>query len=136
MEPGHPERQKSSRIILQARDPRWLHAYWKIGPPKTGRFILRVYEVEADTVTGLWPDWDSGLRAIRWFDVEINLQSGDWAVGLDSSGRTWIAELGIQSPNGFFTALVRSNVARTPPEGPSDWVAQQAASAGSSWLIR
>ncbi len=137
-------------IVLQTRDPRWLHAYWELRPEtvETGMrrlgesagsasWILRVYEEGSSR----WPHhlpyppevdlskkWGpSAPRQVEgWFDVEFGPGSTDWHFQAQPD-REWSVEIGLKDRNGRFVPLARSNWARTPPEGPSD-------AGPSSWL--
>lgn len=103
-------------IVLQPRDPRWLHAYWELTPAHVAQgraklgaeegaavWILRVYEEESP----------------RWFDVDLSPGASDWTLQVESD-RTWLVEIGLRALSGRFVPLARSNRVRTPPDRPSE----------------
>ncbi len=101
-------------IVLQVRDPLWLYAYWELRPAtlkksrvrltagsQPARLILRVYEEGTP----------------RWFDIEPTVESDEWAIQARPDA-AWSVEIGLRTPRGTFAALAKSNVVRTPPDGP------------------
>ena len=104
-------------IVVQPRDPWWLHSYWELMPAALERgrarlgdeardahMVLRVYEEDTP----------------RWFDVPLTHDARDWAIPVDPPDRAWTVEIGLKGPRGTFVALARSNTVRTPPDRPSD----------------
>ncbi|MBI4352699.1 MAG: DUF4912 domain-containing protein [Candidatus Omnitrophica bacterium] len=118
-----PSRYHEDKLVLLARDPWWIFAYWEITPAREsevirqvqeegagdGRKVLRVYDVTGKTL----PAFHS------FFDIETNPFADNWYVDVGKPDREWVAELGIRS-GGRFWMLVRSNVVRTPRYGVSD----------------
>jgi len=121
------------RMILQVRDPRWLHTYWetreqtiqglknKLGEDfYRGRKILRVYDVTSIIF--------NGSNANRFFDIPINDFANSWYIDTAGPGRAWCVDLGLMLPDGRFIMILRSNVVQTPLDGPS-WVTDE------EWMI-
>ncbi len=121
------------KIILQVRDPRWLHAYWELRDQtvqdlknKLGqdfyqaKKVLRVYDVTNIIF--------NGSNANRFFDIQINNFANSWYVDTDGPGRSWCVDLGLMLANGSFITILRSNVVQTPLDGPS-WVTDE------EWMI-
>jgi hypothetical protein len=121
------------KIILQVRDPRWLHSYWELGDQviqdlksKLGdsfyraKKVLRVYDV-----TGIIFD---GTNANRFFDVQINDFANSWYLDTAGPGRAWCVDLGLMLADGRFITILRSNVVQTPLDGPSEVTDEE-------WLI-
>jgi hypothetical protein len=112
------------KIILQVRDPRWLHAYWelreatiqglksKLGNDFYGaKKVLRVYDVTNIIF--------NGSNANRFFDLQINDFANSWYVDTVGPGRAWCVDLGLILADGRFITILRSNVVQTPLDGPS-----------------
>ncbi|MCM8795668.1 MAG: DUF4912 domain-containing protein [Candidatus Omnitrophica bacterium] len=112
------------RIVLQVRDPWWIHAYWELKESTLERLrnelkdefyqarrVLRIYDVS-------FINFD-GKNAHRFFDVEINTYANNWYIDTASPGRSWCVDLGLRLPDGRFVTVIRSNVVTTPIEGPS-----------------
>ena len=119
-----PSCYDQDRIILQVRDPRWLHSYWEIRDRTSGglksrlgddfyraKKVLRVYDV-----TNIIFD---GTNANRFFDIQINDFANSWYVDTDGPGRAWCVDLGLMLADGRFITILRSNVVQTPLDGPS-----------------
>ncbi|MDP2927779.1 MAG: DUF4912 domain-containing protein [Candidatus Omnitrophota bacterium] len=121
------------KIILQVRDPRWLHAYWELRDEtiqglkgKLGddfyraKKVLRVYDVTNIIF--------NGSNANRFFDIQINDFANSWYVDTAGPGRAWCVDLGLMLADGRFTTILRSNAVQTPLDGPS-WVTDE------EWMI-
>ena len=94
---------KANLIVLQPRDPWWIHAYWELTPDAGAQRILRIYEEETS----------------RSFDIPLIPGANDWAIQVRPD-QAWVVEIGSRGTHGRFTALARSNSVRTPPDRPSD----------------
>ena len=121
------------KIILQVRDPWWIHAYWEIqagtfeklknelrGDFYKAKHILRVYDVSYIIF--------DGTNAHRFFDIQINEHANNWYIDTGGPGRSWCVDLGLLLPDGRCITIVRSNTVTTPIEGPS-WVTDE------EWMI-
>ncbi|RJP29722.1 MAG: DUF4912 domain-containing protein [Candidatus Omnitrophota bacterium] len=122
------------KMVLQVRDPWWLHAYWEITEPTWSHFksklgadkvasaklLLRAYDV-----TGI--DFD-GKNANRYFDIDINRNANNWYVDTGSDGRSWCVDIGLMLGDGRFITILRSNFVTTPLAGPS-WITDE------EWMI-
>jgi len=119
-------------IVLQVRDPRWVHSYWEIIGPTYDRLksqlgntfyaakkMLRVYDVTEVTF--------DGTNAHRFYDIEV-FEATSWYVDLNGAGRSWCVDIGLLLPDGRFITIARSNVVRMPLEGPS-WITDE------EWMI-
>jgi len=144
---SHPEDSRSARpaleelpyqydqdkIILQVRDPRWIHAYWEIRNQTIdglksslrddfyrSRRVLRVYDITNINF--------NGNNANSFFDIQINEFANSWYIDTNGPGRSWCVDLGLMLPDGRFITILRSNVVQTPLDGPS-WVTDE------EWMI-
>jgi hypothetical protein len=112
------------KIVLQVRDPWWLHSYWEIRGDTIDRIrqevgdafygaqrTLRVYDVSYIVF--------DGSNANRFFDLAINHDANSWYIDTGGPGRSWCVDYGLKFPDGRFITIVRSNVVMTPLEGPS-----------------
>ena len=128
-----PEQYGQDKIVLQVRDPRWIHAYWEISAQAYERLnnefkdelyrakrILRVYDVSQIIF--------DGKNAHRFFDIQINEGASNWYIDTPGPGRSWCVDLGLLLTDGRFIMLVRSNTVSTPIEGPS-WITDE------EWMI-
>jgi len=128
-----PYQYDQDKIVLQVRDPWWIHAYWEIRQSTLERLrnelkdefyrakrTLRVYDVGHIIF--------NGTNAHRSFDIQINEQANNWYIDTAGPGRSWCADLGLLLPDGGFITIVRSNTVHTPIEGPS-WITDE------EWMI-
>ena len=115
-----------NKIVVLARDPWWIFAYWEIGrdkeeeaigrirssgdsPPKS---ILRVYDVTNINF--------NAKNARSFLDIELNGIATNWYINVNLPERTWIVDIGIVTNKGDFHTLARSNVIKTSRFGMSD----------------
>ncbi|MDD5356007.1 MAG: DUF4912 domain-containing protein, partial [Candidatus Omnitrophica bacterium] len=118
-----PDNYNEDKIILQVRDPWWLHSYWEVTQSTKDRlkysfgekyhqadWILRVYDVSFIIF--------NGNNAHRYFDIGVGYDSNNWYINV-SSGSSFCVELGLRLKDGTFITIVRSNTVTTPSDGPS-----------------
>jgi hypothetical protein len=121
------------KIVLQVRDPRWLHAYWEVthatyqglqnrlgGSFHGAKRVLRVYDISQIIF--------DGTNAHRFFDIEVGPDANNWYIDTAGPGRSWCVDFGLRLPNGEFITIVRSNTVHTPLDGPS-WITDE------EWMI-
>jgi hypothetical protein len=120
-----PERYGETRIVLQVRDPFWMHAYWEIAECTAAdlarelgdeihrsRLTLRVSDVtgvELGTV-------DSARHA----SIHVHPFADNWYINACEPDRSYCVDLGLTLASGAFRLIARSNVVRTPRVGPSE----------------
>ena len=120
-----PDKYGKERLVLMARDPRWIYAYWEVARDRyqelrerrlsewgLSRPVLRMYDL---TEPSPWS---------RHFDVDLADEAEDWYVRVDRPRHNFVAELGRVFPDGF-VALVRSNEVCLPPEAASMEVSEE-----------
>jgi hypothetical protein len=120
-------------LVLQVRDPWWLHAYWELHDGAIARlraqlkdafnsaaWCLRVYDVTDIRF--------NGSNANRFFDIRIPDFARNWYIDTAGPGRSWCVELGLLLSDGRFIMVLRSNVVQTPLDGPS-WITDE------EWMI-
>ena len=119
-----PASYNLDRIVLQVRDPHWLHTYWelktqtieglkaKLGDKfNRARRVLRVYDVTNIVF--------NGSNANRFFDIVVNDFASSWYINAAGPGCFWCVDLGLMLADGTFITILRSNVVQTPLDGPS-----------------
>lgn len=121
------------KLILQVRDPWWIHAYWELGHQSIERlknelkddfykakYVLRVYDISHIVF--------NGRNAHRFFDIQINEHANNWYIDTGGPGRSWCMDLGLLLSGGKFITILRSNTVTTPLDGPS-WITDE------EWMI-
>ena len=124
-----PQRYDKDVIVLQVRDPWWLHTYWDVCSgtwqrlkDEFGRFldtakkVLRAYDVSYINF--------NGSNAHRYFDLEVPHNADNWYIDTAGPGRSWCVDFGLRLEDGRFITILRSNVVTTPLDGPS-WVTDE-----------
>lgn len=120
------------KIVLQVRDPHWIHAYWEVTfqtldnlKARLGsafgeiKRILRVYDISHIIF--------NGTNAHRYFDLEIAPETNNWYINT-APGRSWCVDIGLKLASGEFMMIARSNTVQTPLDGPS-WITDE------EWMI-
>jgi hypothetical protein len=128
-----PGQYGKDKMVLQVRDPWWLHCYWEITTHTweklkerlkeifySAKRVLRVYDVSHVIF--------SGKNAHRFFDIEVNQEANSWYIDAAGPGRSWCVDYGLKLPNGEFITILRSNTVTTPLDGPS-WITDE------EWMI-
>jgi len=125
-EPQLPHNYGVDRMVLMARDPHWLYAYWEITATKQEAFkssygpaawssshpVLRVYDVTGVAF--------NGANANRYVDIQVDEYVDNWHIQVEEPDRSFCVDLGRMFPDGRFVTLLRSNIVTTPRASLSD----------------
>lgn len=114
-----------NKIVLMIRDPWTVFAYWEIHPDVEAG-VLR--EIEARGLKKIYSvlrvyDVTAGLDQAKLLPVqeyELRDWADKWYIHFDSTGRTWICDIGILCEGGEYFPLARSNAVTTPRHSMSD----------------
>ncbi len=119
-----PEKYYEDKIILQVRDPWWVHTYWEVRD-STIHDIMRRYENKFSGARAILRVYDisyiifNGDNAHRSFDIDINFEIKNWYIDVAEPGRSWCIDIGFLLKDGTFVRIARSNAVTTPNDGPS-----------------
>lgn len=125
-----PESYGETRVMLLPVEPYLVHAYWEFscrqilcldeeqgkikhrvnGDQKHTQPILRCYDVSDQAA-----DWKNDAP---YFDVNIDLATGNCYVPLFKAGKSYMVELGFKTRDGHFFAAAQSNTVETPRVEP------------------
>lgn len=115
-----------NRIVLLARDPWWIFAYWEIRKDKE-EDVVRKMESCGDTPAGsvlrVYDVTDisfNGSNAHSFFDIELKGLASSWYINVGLPDKSWVVDIGMVSKKGKFYLLARSNTIKTPRFGMSD----------------
>lgn len=114
-----PQSYGKTESFLLPKDPNWMFLFWEIVNETyetikdvkgnhifdNARTVIRVYDITNK-------DFD-GTNANSYFDVPVVLDARSWYLQV-KSGRTYICDIGIITPNGEFIVLTRSNKTTVP----------------------
>ena len=116
---------QKDRIIVLARNPYWLHAYWELSRTTLARAqaalgqewhsaqpILRVMDVTSEDTT------TSAERQVR--DIPIHGGVNNWYIDVLEPPRAFRIDIGYLSRRSKFYVLARSNIVSTPKAGVTD----------------
>jgi hypothetical protein len=123
MPPRLPETYGQDRLVLMARDPYWIHAYWEVtpatvarakvdlGPEGEGhRWVLRIKSQEETASEG----------NVEIFDVDIEPDARSWYLRVPRPDRTYEATIGLLTKDGALYPFAKSDRATTPRAGVSE----------------
>ena len=122
--PELPEHYDELRVVLLARDPGWLYAYWDLSAEvrerlhaHQGALALRLHDVTDSEFDGTRSWW----RSLHWVPPE----SSHVYLPAPAAGRVYLVELGLYEEASQeraaprFLSLARSDGALAPEAGPS-----------------
>lgn len=134
-----PQNYGDNKIVLMARDPWTLYAYWEIEKDVEDsvrgkirqehltalKNILRVYEITDENEP-------QGVKIVS--DFELKDWTNNWYIHTKNPGQKCMASIGIVCTTGEFFPLVQSNRVKTPIYKGSGAVSLEAFS--SSCLLK
>lgn len=110
-----PQRYGRDRLVLMARDPNWVYAYWEVTHERykemyekhvhhwgLSRPVLRLHDITP------------GISEARQIDVFLNDEADNWYLNVGRPRHTIVAELGRLFPDNVFQSLVGSNQVTLP----------------------
>ncbi|MEW6065720.1 MAG: DUF4912 domain-containing protein [Bacillota bacterium] len=116
-----PHRYGVDRMVVLAKDPYWLHAYWEVSATKYQEFVnrhgheawntshqvIRVYDI-----TGL--DEESPFAAHSYQQIFLDPFADNWFIEVGQPDSSFFLELGRLLPDGRYVKLLTSNRVSTP----------------------
>jgi hypothetical protein len=112
---GLPQSYGTCRLVLAARDARWLYAHWDMDRERLrahnaaaagGHLVLRVHKHSVATPA--------------YSRIDLHSDSTHWFVPVDEAATRYIAEIGYDSAAGEWIPIAVSEATLTPPESVSD----------------
>jgi hypothetical protein len=110
-----PEAYGTKKLLLAARDPRWLYAHWDFNREqlhqynslaRDGHLVLRIFKNRTHSE----PDWE----------IHVHPESRNWFVPVDEGGTKYMAEIGYYNENGDWNRISVSGATITPPDAISE----------------
>jgi hypothetical protein len=121
-----PHGYGDNKIVILARDPWWIFSYWEIRKDREDEAIRKINESGDSVEKSVLRVYDvtdinfNGRNAHSYFDIELKGLASSWYINVGQPERAWIVEIGIATKKGYFHALARSNMVKTPRFGMSD----------------
>lgn len=114
-----PPHYDTTRLVLMAKDPYWIYAYWEIAPASIANLKNKIgYEAEQARITLRMYDITfiefNGKNANSYFDIEVGPYTNSWYINLWSDNVSFCADIGVKTASGEFYTLARSNYIQTP----------------------
>ncbi len=126
--PELPDRYGDHRLVVMARDPNWAYVYWDLSPSKI-RDLLKSAGQTADTVRWILRVYSAALHPVEdkghYFDVDVDVQGGNYYLNLSRPGGRFIVEIGVMDPSGMFRSTAQSNPVILPLDYPADTIAPE-----------
>jgi hypothetical protein len=117
--PDLPVAYNDNRLMLLARDPHWLYAYWDFSAKRISSTLAQLAASEAWPVLRLHSvtSTDHNGRVVWNNSIDITLTpfATNWHIPVPHSDSSYYVEIGYLSHAGRFAALGRSDIATTPP---------------------
>ena len=115
--PPLPSTYQDNRLVLLARDPSWLYAYWDFHPEhrravqscvptQDVQLTLRLLDITFLTY--------NGANAWSMVDIALTSDATHWYISLGQPDTTYCVEIGYKTVEGRFAPLGRSNAVTTP----------------------
>ena len=124
-----PQSYGKTQSFLLPKDPVWMFLFWDIinatyeyimGERGADIFTKSRSVIRVHDITGV-NNFDGG-NSNSWFDIPVFLDAGSWYINAPQSGRRYICDIGIITPEGSFILLTRSNAVMLPAGHISDVV--------------
>ncbi len=108
-------------LVLLARDPYWLYAYWELTATKINSLKagLGAGEFAKATKTLKLIKFDHQGQAMAGFDIPLTETADSWYINGGEADRTYQVMLGYMTPEGEFFPLLSSNKSHTPRDSVS-----------------
>src|SRR5204863_2543254 len=110
-----PEAYGTKRLLLAARDPRWLYAHWDLtreqlqeynGLSADRHLIVRVYKDE--------------IRGQPLSEIHVHPESRNWFINVPEGGAKYLAQLGYVNRARQWVTIATSAATLTPPDTMSN----------------
>ncbi len=116
-----PQLYGKNRLVLMARDPNWVYAYWEV----THERYKEMYEKHVHNWGLSRPvlrlrDITPGISEAQQIDVFLNEEADNWYLNVGRPRHTIVAELGRLFPENIFQSLVKSNQVTLPANDLSE----------------
>ena len=106
-----PEAYGTGKLLLVAREPHWLYAWWDLRPQQQrtynarsaqGHLVVRVYS--------------SALKGQPLTEAHVHPESRHWFIHVDRAGSEYVAELGYYGSKRQWSTVATSTPAKTPQD--------------------
>ena len=117
-----PDGYDETRIVLQVRDPFWMHAYWAISRETALDLARELGEsISSSRLTLRVNDMTDreGAGCAKQVAIDVHPFANNWYINVCEPDRSYCVDLGLTHGSDEFRFIARSNVVHTPRVGPS-----------------
>ena len=101
-------------IVLMAKDPAWLFAYWEITAAGWASCTVDLQDTDCQLMLRILHMSDDSEIPLGHFDISIPPFSEDWHVNTGKIGGRFRADIGVRTPTEDFRRIASSNIVQTP----------------------
>lgn len=110
-----PESYGTQRLLLTARDPRWLYAHWDLTNEQLRNYNSR--SIDRHLVLRIYRNEVAGQPHK---EIHVHPESRNWFANVGDGGARYVAELGYYRPGDAWVSIATSGATMTPPDNLSD----------------
>jgi hypothetical protein len=110
-----PESYGTQRLLLTARDPRWIYTAWDLSAEQLRRYNAR--SVDRHLILRVFKG-EPGGQPHR--EIHVHPESRNWFASVGEGGARYYAELGYYRPGDQWVSVATSGATLTPPDNLSD----------------
>ena len=110
-----PESYGTQRLMLTARDPRWIYAAWDMSAEQLRRYNAR--SVDRHLILRVFKGEPGGQLHK---EIHVHPESRNWFASVDEGGTRYYAELGYYRPAEQWVSVATSGATLTPPDNLSE----------------
>lgn len=141
-----PSHYGATKLILMAKDPLWIYAYWEIAQDSIARLRNVISQEEIERSRTILRMYDvslvdfNGSNANRSFDIEVGRDANNWYINLWNDSVSYVGEIGFRSEDGRFFPVTRSNCITTPrltysPRTEQIWMKVEESAPVSAYVV-
>lgn len=110
-----PESYGTQRLMVTARDPRWIYTAWDLSAEQQRRYNAR--SVDRHLILRVFKG-EPGGQPHR--EIHVHPESRNWFASVGEGGARYYAELGYYRPGDQWVSVATSGATLTPPDNLSD----------------
>jgi len=110
-----PESYGTQRLMLTARDPRWIYTAWDLSAEQLRRYNAR--SVDRHLILRVFKG-EPGGQPHR--EIHVHPESRNWFANVGEGGACYYAELGYYRPGEQWVSVATSGATFTPPDNLSE----------------
>ena len=106
-----PEAYGTKRLLLAARDPRWLYAHWDLSREQLKEY--NTLSADRHLIVRVYKD---AIRGQPVSEIHVHPESRNWFINVPYGGSKYLAELGYYNNQKKWVTISTSAATLTPPD--------------------